>query len=117
MVTLVSGNAASALATRTFSRHAEVDAGTPSRGPRRAWCARWGGVEPVRARQEAIVPADACVELPEHDEEFIGGSVPSRRQLRDGLAELVGCVAFANDCRFEGDIVNVVERRCGRHVR
>ena len=98
----------------------EVDAGTPGRGPRRAWCARggggrgprraWcargGGVEPMGAREAAVVPTLAFVELAQQHQQFVGGGVEARGQGRNGLAEVVGVGSAREHERVWRDVAN-----------
>ncbi len=68
-------------------------------GARRADYARWGGVEPMCARQEGVVPALPRVELAEQHQQLLSGRVQAGRERGDGLAKFV-CVRRQNLCAW-----------------
>ena len=86
-----------------FARGAKVNARTP--------------VQPVRARQEAVVPSRALVELVQQYEQFIGGGVEPRGQGRNRLAEGVG-VGWARERQraWRGVTGESVDAGCSEHV-
>jgi hypothetical protein len=45
-------------------------------------------MEPVRAREEAVVPAGARIEFAKHDEQLIGGRMQTRGERGNSLAEM-----------------------------
>ena len=70
----------------------------------------------MRAREEAVAPACAFVELAQQHEQFVGGGVQARGQCRNRLAE--GGVGSAREHErvWRGVIDERFDGRCGAHV-
>ena len=69
------------------------------------------------ARQEAIVPARAFVELAQQHEQLVSGGVQARGQYRNRLAEVVGVRSTRKHERvWRGVIDERFDGGCGDHV-
>ena len=72
-------------------------------------------MQPVRAREEAVVPAGARVELGEQHEQVVGGGMEARGQCGDGLTEGVGIARSRGANHTRAVNHERIRERCGGH--